>query len=189
MKRLGLAVLAAMSIVCSAQTSIPSKMLKGIDTELDEFTHTTTYSSKGCPLSVVCVGDSVSLRVALSVAAYDAPVGLEKILVLSDGHTTEIADTTNFKMRENSQRTMTGSSSGRFGTSSYKGAQFGSRAVFFEEWNADAAPWLSLVESIAINPSKVRFVGRNQSVDHEFSGKDQKKMVAILALYHHLKGE
>lgn len=189
MKKLLLAVFAVMFLVCSAQTSVPSKLLKGITTELDEFTNTTTYSSKGCPLSVVCVGDSVSLRVALSVVAYDTPVGLEKILVLSDGQTTEITDTANFKMRENTQRTMTSGASGRFGTSSYKGEQFGSRAVFFEEWDADAAPWMLLVESIATTPSKVRFVGRNQSVDHEFSGKEQKKMVSILALYHHLKGE
>lgn len=183
------AVVAVMSLICSAQTPIPSKMLKGINTELDEFTHATTYSSKGCPLSIVCVGDSASLRLCLSVASYDTPVELEKILVLSDGVTTEISDTANFKIRENSQRSMSQGSSWSFGTSSYKGAQFGTRTLFFEEWDVDAAPWMQLVESLANKPTKVRFVGRNQSVDHEFSGKEQKKMVSILALYHHLKGE
>ncbi len=189
MKKLLFAVFAALSLVCSAQTEIPKSFLKGISVESDEFTHASTYSAKGCPLSVVCAGDSVSLHITLSVAAYDTPVGLEKILVLSDGKTTEIADTANFKMRESSQRYMSQGASGRFGTSSYKGAQFGSRPLFFEEWSVDAAPWMTLVESLATKPSKVRFVGRNQSVDHEFSGKEQKKMQSVLALYRFLKGQ
>ncbi len=184
-----LAVFAALSLVCYAQTDIPKSLLKGISVETDEFTHVSTYSVKGCPLSVVCAGDSVSLRITLSVAAYDTPVGLEEILVLSDGVTTEIADTANFKIRETSQRSMSQGASGRFGTSSYKGAQFSSRPLFFDEWSVDAAPWMSLVESLATKPTKVRFVGRNQSVDHEFSGKEQKKMQSVLALYRHLKGE
>lgn len=189
MRKLLLVAFCIASLVCSAQTHVPSKMLKGIDTELDEFTHTTTYFSKGCPLSIVCDGDSVSLRIAFSVAVYDTPMGLEKILILSDGHTIEIADSTNFKMREVSQRVMSGGSSGRFGTSSFKGAQFTTRTLFIESWKVDATPWMSMVESIATKPSKIRFVGRNQTIDDKFSGKEQKKMTTILALYHYLKVE
>lgn len=189
MKKLLLTVFAILPLVCSAQTDIPKSLLKGISVESDEFTHASTYSAKGCPLSVVCAGDSVSLHITLSVAAYDTPVGLEKILVLSDGATTEITDTANFKLKETAQRSMSQGSSGRFGTSSYKGAQFSSRTLFLEEWAVNAALWMSLVESLASKPSKVRFVGRNQSVDHEFSGKEQKKMQSVLSLYRHLKGE
>lgn len=131
----------------------------------------------------------MSLRLILSVAAYDTPVGLEKILVLSDGNTTEITDTANFRIKEDAMRQMSQSSSGRFGTSSYRGAQYQSRPFFIEEWAVDASAWMPLVECIATKPTRVRFVGRNKSADHEFSGKEQKKMVSILALYHLLKGE
>lgn len=190
MKKLALSlfVLSA-ALVGFAQTSVPSKMTKGMNVETDEFTHATTYSSKDCPLSVVCSGDSVGLVLALSVSAWDAPIGLEQILILSDGQTTEIPKSEGFSVKELPQRVVSQNASGRFGTSSYKGAQYATRMLFLEEWKADGSARLPLVESLAEKPSKVRFVGSSQSVDHEFSGKEQKKMSAMLALYRFLKGE
>ena len=81
---------------------------------------------------------------------------------------------------------MTSNSTGTFGTSSYKGAQFGTRMNYVEEWKENAEPYMSMIKSIISNSGKVKFEGENNTLYLEFSAKDIKRMGNILSLFEYL---
>lgn len=185
-KTIIIALLALLCVGASAQSSIPSKLLKGIETTKDEFTGETRYSSKNCSLSIVQKNDSTTLYFSLSCASFDTPVKLKKIYVLTNGQTNTFDG--NFSLKEIPTRFMTANATGRFGTSSYKGAQFGTRMNYVEEWKENAEPYLPMIKSIISNSGKVKFEGENNTLIYEFPPKVMKKMGAVLALYEYLKG-
>lgn len=181
------AVLASLNCVgLFAQGNIPSKLMKGIEVTTDEFTGITTYTAKNCCLSIE-QGNGVSkLYVGLSCSAFDTPVKLERILILTNGKTTTVNRNEKFSKKEIAVRTMTQNSTGKFGTSSYKAAEFGTRKQYVEIWKDDASPYMEMIESIVNNLGKVKFEGENNTLYIEFSKKDAQRMKSVLALYEYL---
>lgn len=170
-----------------AQGNIPSKLMKGIEMSTDEFTGVTTYFAKNCCLSIEQAGDSSKLYIGLSCSAFDTPVKLKQILILTNGNTTIVQHNSNFSSKEVAVRVMTQNSTGKFGTSSYKGAEFGTRIRYVEIWKEDATTYMPMIESIIDNLGKVKFEGENNTLYLEFSKKDAKRMKAILQLYEYMK--
>lgn len=163
---------------------IPSKLLKGIETTKDEFTGETMFYAKNCCLSIVQKGDTSKLYISLSCSSYDTPVKLKKIYILTNGETTEVDG--DFTLKEIPQRVMSSNSTGNFGTSSYKVAQFETRILYFEEWKVEATPYMTIVKSLIDNLGKVKFEGDNNTLFLEFSKKDAKRMKSIYELYEYL---
>jgi hypothetical protein len=184
-------IVSVLTVVCgttvSAQQNIPSKLLKGIEATTDEFTGVTTYSAKNCCLSIEQSGDSVRLYIGLSCSQFDTPVKLTAIHILSGGKTTTIQHNENFNQKEVPVRVMTQNSTGRFGTTSYKGAQFDTRNQYIETWREDATLHMPLVESLANNAGKVKFEGENNTLYMEFTIKDAQRMASIMRLYEWLR--
>lgn len=170
--------------VMSFAQDIPSKLLKGIEIEKDEFTGQTTYHAKNCCLSIVHGNDSIILYISLSCSSFDTPIKLKKIYVLTNGETKTIDG--KFNIKEVPVRVMTSNSTGTFGTSSYKGTQFGTRMNYVEEWKENAEPYMSMIKSIISNSGKVKFEGENNTLYLEFSAKDIKRMGNILSLFEYL---
>lgn len=170
-----------------AQGNIPPKLMKGIKAYTDEFTGITTYTAKDCCLSIEQTGDSAKLYISLSCMAYYTPVKLKQILILTNGKTTIIQRNDNFNCKEIAERVMTQNSTGKFGTSSYKGAEFGTRTLYVETWKEDALSYMSVIESIVENLGKVKFDGENNTLYLKFSKKDAKRMKAMLQLYDYMK--
>lgn len=183
MKKIFACLLALASIAAYAVEPVSPKLTKGMSVVSDDFAKTTTYKFEDCPLSVVCAGDSASLVLELSVVQWDAPFNLQRIIILSDGETTEIAKNDEFSVVEKPQRQMSQGSTGRFGSASYRGAQYSTRSLFVEAWRTDAPDRRPLMRSLAGKPSKIRFVGSGENVDVELSSKRQKKMSAMVALF------
>lgn len=169
--------------------NVSPKLLKGIEVTTDEFTGAKTYSAKNCCLSITQEGDSVKLYISLSCSAYDSPVKLKKIQILTNGMTTTVDDTSNFSNKEVPTRIVTSNATGKFGTASYKGAQFGTRMQYVDVWKAEATPYLPMIKSIISNLGKVKFEGDNNTLILEFNKKDTKKMDAILQIYEYLTSQ
>jgi hypothetical protein len=127
MKKGILSALAMVLSVLAFSQNIPSNMLKGIEERTDEFTGATTYSAPNCCLSITRTKDSTTMYISLSCAAYDVPVKLKSIYILSNGETTAINRNDDFTSREVPVRVMRSAATGKFGTSSYKGAEFETR--------------------------------------------------------------
>lgn len=170
-----------------AQNSIPSKLLKGIEVTTDEFSGAKTYTAKNCCIEIEHVRDSIRLYIILSCSQFDTPVNLKTIHILTGGNTTTIQHNDNFTIREVPMRVMTQNSTGTFGTSSYKAAQFNTRNQYVETWKEDAAPYMPIIESIINNLGKVKFEGENNTLYLEFSKKDAQRMQAMLALYEYIR--
>lgn len=183
MKKIFACLLALASLAAYAVEPVSPKLTKGMNVVSDEFTNATTYTFKDCPLSVVCSGDSASLVLELSVVQWDAPFDLQRIIILVDGGTTEIDKNEDFSSVEKPQRQMSQGASGRFGSASYRGAQYSTRTLFVDAWRTDAPDRRPLMRSIASRPTKIRFVGAAENVDIELSSKRQKKMSAMVALF------
>lgn len=183
MNKIFACLLALSSMAVYAVEPVSPKLTKGMEVVYDDFTNSTTYSFKDCALSVVCAGDSVSLVLELSVVQWDAPFNLERIIILVDGETTQIDKDDDFSSVDKPQRQMLQGASGRFGSASYRGAEYVTRSLFIDAWRTDAPDRLPLMRSIASRPTKIRFVGSRENVDIELSSKRQKKMAAMVALF------
>lgn len=168
---------------------VPSKLLKGIDKEVDEFTSATTYSIKDCPVKVVEEGDSVYLELYFSVVQADASVDLHTIYILVDGVSTKIEKDSSFTSSQEPRRYMSRASSGTLGTASYRQAQFSTRMYYFDRFLSKDSKYYPIIYKMSQMPSKVKFIGTNGEALKEYKDKDQKKMAKMVALYEALIAE
>lgn len=187
MKKSILTALAIELTVLAFAQNIPANMLKGIEVKTDEFTGATTYSAQNCCLSITRTKDDATMYISLSCASVDVPVKLKSIIILTNGETTTIDRNDFFSIREMPVRVMRSASTGKFGTSSYKGATFETRNQYIEEWKTDAQPYIATIESIIANLGKVKFDGENNTLYLEFKKKDARNMEAIMRLYKYLQ--
>lgn len=166
-------------------------MLKGIQTEVDEFTNSTEYTAKGCPISIKQNGDNYDLFIALSCSTWDTSLNLKKIYILVDGQTTIIEyNDKDFSYKEVPNRVSTQASSGTFGTSSYKPMKFGTRMSYLNEWKSNAEPYMDMINTMIIAKKyKVKFEGENGELLTEANKKDVAKIEAIMNLYNFLKSK
>lgn len=180
---------AIISVNIFAQVEVPKKLLKDINIEIDEFTNTKTYYSKDCCLSIVEDKDSYELYISFSCSTRDSPMNLKKIYILVNGVTTAIEhNSIEFSSKEISDRVMTVSASGVFGTASYKPAVFGNRMFYIDTWRAKSEPYMELINSIILTKKyKVKFEGENLNLFREGNKKDISRMESILNLYNYLK--
>lgn len=186
MKKLILLFFSVAICVSAGAQTIPSKLLRGIDVTTDEFTKEETYSIKNCCLSINKTGDSTTLFISLACSSFDAPIGLKKIYVLSNNTTTLIERDSNFTTKEVPTRSMTTPASGKFGTSFYKPATFGTRINYVDVWKTNAEPYLGVIRSIINHTGKVKFDGDNNDIIMEFTTKDAAKMEKIFNLYRYM---
>ncbi len=191
MKNILIVLLLLLPNITSAQNNIPKKMLKGIQTEVDEFTNSTEYTAKGCPISIKQNGDNYDLFIALSCSTWDTSLNLKKIYILVDGQTTIIEyNDKDFSYKEVPNRVSTQASSGTFGTSSYKPMKFGTRMSYLNEWKSNAEPYMDMINTMIIAKKyKVKFEGENGELLTEANKKDVAKIEAIMNLYNFLKSK
>lgn len=189
MKKILLTTIVLLLAISAQAREIPSKMLKGIEVVTDEFTGIQTYKSKSNLLRIEREGDETRLILYLSCGTYDTPVDLRKIHVLTDGKTTVFDDYQAFNRKEEAQRYMSKNATGKFGTSSYKGAEYATRTFIIESLETDAVPFLEMVRSMAGNRGKIKYEGNNASVIYEITKKDAESMTKVLTIYDHLTKE
>jgi hypothetical protein len=189
MKTIILLAIVPLLAISAQERKIPSNMLKGIEVVTDEFTGIQTYKSKSNLLRIERKGDETRLILNLSCGAYDTPVDLAKVYVLTDGKTTIFDDNQAFNRKKVAQRYMSKNATGKFGTSSYKGAEFETRTFIIESLEVDAVPILEMVRSMADNRGKIKYEGNNASIVYEISKKDAESMTKILTIYDYLTNE
>lgn len=183
-KILFLMMLSIISINIAAQIDIPKKLLKGIKVKTDEFSGKITYTSDNCPIFIE-TNDSTKMYIELSFRSLHNPLGINKIYILAGAH-KEIIDS-DITENDYQERYMKVSSSGNFGTSSYKPAQFDNRQAFLYQWKGDAPKYTTLIDAIITTGSaKIKFEGSNGDYIQELKPSEIKKISAMTNLYNYI---
>ncbi|MDR3246069.1 MAG: hypothetical protein LBT50_06505 [Prevotellaceae bacterium] len=179
-KVLVLLALVAMTSELYAQ-DIPSKLLKKIDVEVDEFTGNTKYKSKIGGVYILSKDGVNTLRwQILSIGA--TPVNIEKVQVLVNGKVTELDYTKEeYKSYTQMSRGVENTFSGG------KLAQtFVDKEYYYEEIDIDAGKYLELFDSIIENKeAKLKYSGARDVV----GVLDKKRVTSIkyvIELYKYL---
>lgn len=185
-----LSILLLVTIGCSVfAQEVPSKLTKGITVKADDFTGETTYESPASLAKVILRSGSAELQLFLSCSSFDSPIGLEKIIVLSGGNTETFDDPAQFKLQETPERYMSKAASGTFGTASYRGAEFTTRMKYTESLTLTGENADSLARSLSLNGGKIRYQGKNQTIDYEVPSKVMKETTKVLAIYDYITNE
>ena len=111
------------------QIEIPKKLLKGIKVSTDEFSGKTTYTSKDCPTFIEAEGGTINMYIELSCYSTINPLEVNKIYIIADEFRTVI-EKEDIIASEFQQRYMKKGASGKFGTSSYRAAEFDNRPAY-----------------------------------------------------------
>lgn len=175
-------------LACYAENGkLPSKLTKGVIITTDEFTGKTTYAAKNSYSIIEQNGDSISLEMKFVCYAYDTPISLNKIYVLTNGRTSVFDNQGRFTSKTISERYMSRNATGTFGTSSFRGAEFSSRQKYVESFVLSGAEAIEITRSIISYGGKIRFEGKNNTIDVQVSNKSIKDMSKIIAIYEYFK--
>lgn len=191
MKKILLLVLVTISGYAYSQVEIPKKMLKGVEVEVDEFDGSKIYTDKSSILLIEEKAEDYTLYFRLACSALDSPIELKKIYVLVNGKSTVIdANEANFTNKEVPQRRMKTAASGKFGTSSYKKAEFETRMNYIEEWKSEATDYMDLIKSIIEAQSfKVKFEGNNRDIVGNYGKSEVTRIKQVLDLFEYIKSQ
>jgi hypothetical protein len=173
-----------------AQINIPDKLLKGITVSTDDFTKKTLYYNFS-QLVIEQKKDSIKCDIVFQATTWDVPMDLQEIDVLTQDSLFVIKNQ-KFEVEEKYVKKIVdfnvSTEQHPFSTPDLNvSTNSVIRKLCTNIWIGNAKDYMPMINSmIKCKGYKVRFAGKNKTIDDDNDGKMAKKSKAILDLYQYI---